>query len=314
MLPHRLLLRKTFPFALGCLIFVYVPNNLTAQQKILWEGAVKPAEINVYRSASSNDPIATTLKQGAVVDVSLEISAMGTGWCRVSISGQLEPLGYVLCLNLERTGITPNHIVRTEQAPMQSPATVTRAEPTEAAVINRTVLTNKDILDLNRIGLSPQILVAKIKSSQCNFDTSSATLKELKTAGLNDLVILAMVEVPVGPSQVSSPPARETPADSKPILPDVSTRVQQQGNTKPCVILKRMGPADEVTRHLYSFGIRGKQFQAVEGQLPTGVSFHGRLTDHDVRNIQNKGGKVVVIEPKYTTVDLDHARQECHEE
>jgi hypothetical protein len=27
-----------------------------------------------------------------------------------------------------------------------------------------------------------------------------------------------------------------------------------------CVILKRMGPADQVTSHLYSFGIRGKQF------------------------------------------------------
>jgi hypothetical protein len=75
-----------------------------------------------------------------------------------------------------------------------------------------------------------------------------------------------------------------------------------------------MGPADEVTSHLYSFGIRGKQFQFVEGNSPTGVNFHGRLTDHDVRTIQNKGGKVVVIEPKYSTADLDHARQECREQ
>jgi hypothetical protein len=35
----------------------------------------------------------------------------------------------------------------------------------------------------------------------------------------------------------------------------------------PCVILKRMGPADQVTSHLYAFGTRGKQFQFVEGQL-----------------------------------------------
>ena len=42
-----------------------------------------------------------------------------------------------------------------------------------------------------------------------------------------------------------------------------------------CVILKRMGPADEVTSHLYSFGLRGKQFQYVEGQLPAGISISG---------------------------------------
>lgn len=49
-----------------------------------------------------------------------------------------------------------------------------------------------------------------------------------------------------------------------------------------CVLLKRMGPADEITSHLYSFGIRGKQFQYVEGKFPEGFPFHGRLTDHDV--------------------------------
>src|SRR6516225_34749 len=50
-----------------------------------------------------------------------------------------------------------------------------------------------------------------------------------------------------------------------------------------CVILKRMGPADQLTSGWYSFGIRAKQFQYVEGKLPEGFPFHGRLTDHDVR-------------------------------
>ncbi|MGH9684770.1 MAG: hypothetical protein ACRD4S_14305 [Candidatus Acidiferrales bacterium] len=81
-----------------------------------------------------------------------------------------------------------------------------------------------------------------------------------------------------------------------------------------CVILKRMGPADEVTSHMYSFGIRGKQFQYVEGELPAGVKFHGRLTDNDVRNIQSKGGHVVIMEPKYTATDLREAKQGCKEQ
>jgi hypothetical protein len=84
-------------------------------------------------------------------------------------------------------------------------------------------------------------------------------------------------------------------------------------NKSTCVILKRMGPADEITSHMYSFGIRGKQFQFVEGQLPKGVKFHGRLTDHDVRKIEDKGGKVEILEPKYKADDLEQARKGCEE-
>jgi hypothetical protein len=81
-----------------------------------------------------------------------------------------------------------------------------------------------------------------------------------------------------------------------------------------CVILKRMGPADQITSHMYSFGIRGKQFQYVEGELPAGVKFHGRLTDNDVRHIQSKGGHVVIMEPKYNDSDLREAKQSCKEQ
>ncbi len=81
-----------------------------------------------------------------------------------------------------------------------------------------------------------------------------------------------------------------------------------------CVILKRMGPADEVTSRLYSFGIRGKQFQYVEGKLPEGFPFHGRLTDHDVRNLQGRGAEVIVLEPHYTADDLKQARADCRGE
>src|SRR5205807_2576280 len=70
-----------------------------------------------------------------------------------------------------------------------------------------------------------------------------------------------------------------------------------------CVILKRMGPADQVTSHLYSFGIRGKQFQYVEGKLPSGFPFHGRLTDHDVRNLQDRGAEVIVVNSNFTSED-----------
>jgi hypothetical protein len=81
-----------------------------------------------------------------------------------------------------------------------------------------------------------------------------------------------------------------------------------------CIILKRMGPADQITSHMYSFGIRGKQFQYVEGKLPEGFPFHGRLTDHDVRNLQARGAEVVVVNPNFTAEDLRQARADCRGE
>ncbi len=81
-----------------------------------------------------------------------------------------------------------------------------------------------------------------------------------------------------------------------------------------CVILKRMGPADEITSHLYSFGLRGKQFQYVEGKLPKGTSFHGKLTDHDVRNLQAKGAEVIILNQNFTSAELKQARDDCRVE
>ncbi len=113
--------------------------------------------------------------------------------------------------------------------------------------------------------------VVKFNASPCNFDTSSSALIKLKQAGVAEAVLAAMVQA------TSAGGTSGVPAG-------------------PCVVLKRMGPADEITSHLYSFGVRGKQFQYVEGQFPKGIKFHGRLTDHDVsksalpfRNLSRSG-------------------------
>jgi len=55
-------------------------------------------------------------------------------------------------------------------------------------------LTNQDVVDLVKTGLSSEIIVAKIKTSACQFDTSTAGLKGLKDAGVPDAVIVVMVD------------------------------------------------------------------------------------------------------------------------
>lgn len=55
-------------------------------------------------------------------------------------------------------------------------------------------LTNRDILGMVKAGLPADVLVAKIKTSTCQFDTSPGALEKLKSGGVPDSVILEMVK------------------------------------------------------------------------------------------------------------------------
>ncbi|MEP6704699.1 MAG: hypothetical protein ABJB34_07830 [Acidobacteriota bacterium] len=53
---------------------------------------------------------------------------------------------------------------------------------------------NKIVVDMSRSGLSAEIILKKIASSRSAFDVSAAGLIELKTAGVDDGVIAAMMD------------------------------------------------------------------------------------------------------------------------
>lgn len=78
-------------------------------------------------------------------------------------------------------------------------------------------LTNDSILKLRGMRLGPEVIIAKIKSSPCEFDTSPGALQKLKIAGISDKVILAMVEAP---SASAPPPAAKAPEMVEVKIPD----------------------------------------------------------------------------------------------
>jgi hypothetical protein len=57
-------------------------------------------------------------------------------------------------------------------------------------------LTNQDVSEMLKGGLSPDVIIAKIKTGSCNFDTSPEALRSLKDSGAPDNLIVAMVEAP----------------------------------------------------------------------------------------------------------------------
>ncbi|HEX7175495.1 MAG TPA: hypothetical protein VF240_09580 [Pyrinomonadaceae bacterium] len=59
---------------------------------------------------------------------------------------------------------------------------------------------NRDVLKMLEARLAPEVVVAKIKTSAADFDTSPEALKALRDAGAPDSVILAVVEAPRVPA------------------------------------------------------------------------------------------------------------------
>lgn len=66
------------------------------------------------------------------------------------------------------------------------------------------VLTNKDVIEMVKAGISEELIVAKIRSSRTEFDTSPMGLKELKSAGVPDSLVLVMLN----PQQTENKSAR----------------------------------------------------------------------------------------------------------
>ena len=62
------------------------------------------------------------------------------------------------------------------------------------------VLENKHVLVMVAAKVAPEVILERIRTSPCNFDTFPPVLAELKSKGVPDSVLLAMVRAPNGPS------------------------------------------------------------------------------------------------------------------
>ena len=70
----------------------------------------------------------------------------------------------------------------------------TAAQPAEE------LMTNEEVIMLTKAGLSPSIIVAKIRAEKSNYDLSTDALIKLKQAGVTDEIVGAMLEAKKGKS------------------------------------------------------------------------------------------------------------------
>jgi hypothetical protein len=102
------------------------------------------------------------------------------------------------------------------RAPLAALALVAIAMGAGAQAPHR--LRNADVIALQRAGLAPAVILAKIQASPAAFDTSTAALTQLNADHVPQSVILAMIEKPVSPREPKLAATASAPANGKPLL------------------------------------------------------------------------------------------------
>lgn len=56
------------------------------------------------------------------------------------------------------------------------------------------LLSNRDVIDMVQAKLSDQIIISKVRTTKCKFDTTPSALIQLKRSGVSDAVVVALTE------------------------------------------------------------------------------------------------------------------------
>jgi hypothetical protein len=110
----------------------------------------------------------------------------------------------------------------------------------DAAAASAEEVTNAAVIELHQMGLGAEVILEKIKSSQCDFDVSIEGLRQLKQAGIPQNVISEMIRVTS--SGASSPAATGSagtnPADPSAIHEPVIYYYEETGGPAGMVALE----------------------------------------------------------------------------
>jgi Protein of unknown function (DUF2846) len=127
-------------------------------------------------------------------------------------------------------------------------------------------LANNDVVSMAKAGLSADVIIAKVETSECAFDTSPAALEKLKAAGVPESVILAMVKAPDAGASVGEP------AHSVPLVHQQMASPQASKPGMPLTQTPLLGGRDAAqnTKAVVHF-YRERAFQASLRKIPINI-------------------------------------------
>lgn len=148
------------------------------------------------------------------------------------------------------------------------------------------VLNNQSIIELVKLGLSDEIIITKIKSSETAFDVSTADLQKLKESGVSNAVIMAMVSTKASLSAQTASPM--TLPDGKRFLLEDQTPVKLRLN-------RNVSSADAKVGDTVDFEVVEDVKVADKVVIPRGAIALGTVTAAKPKGRMGKAGKLDMI-------------------
>src|SRR6266446_1872393 len=97
----------------------------------------------------------------------------------------------------------------------EQPTAVTASTPATTQLASSANITNARVVEMAKLGLDDDIIIARIKHGTCDFHLADADLLDLKKSGVSSKVVAAMLDtVPVTAAPAAPVPAPE-PSDGK---------------------------------------------------------------------------------------------------
>src|SRR5690606_5891257 len=110
------------------------------------------------------------------------------------------------------------------------------------SAFGQSVLQNADVVGMVKAGLSENIIAAKIRASDTNFDTSTDALANLSKEGVPESVVVAMVEKQ---QQID-----ERPAPEGNMVPEQGSLADIVGKTKVFISAESIKARDRIAEEL----------------------------------------------------------------
>jgi len=134
-----------------------------------------------------------------------------------------------------------------------------------SSAVAQEVLTNDSVISMVKGGLGEAVVLARIRSSPANFDTSTNSLLALKKAGVSDKVIEAMVSAPRSGAAAAAPTLAAPSAAASAPSPSVSAAARNSAGGAAATL-----PRDSIF-HLNGANYVEMQPQVVEIEVSNAV-------------------------------------------
>lgn len=173
-------------------------------------------------------------------------------------------------------------------------------------------MTNADVVKMVRAKIAPEVIIAKIESSRCHFETQATYLAELRQGGVPDSVLMAMVRAPYGaprqkPEERKSPARREALTDgAEP--PKAYTAKLAEGTTILVTPTEEINSKHATEGQVVTFRVVEEVEDGGHVFVKAGALVRGTVTNVEGRGMLGKAGKLSVSIDSVKAVDGQKVR------